>query len=169
MYEISKKYKHFPCNRFGNKYPDLKDILPHLPQTEIKTVVEAYGGTFAIIRGVFNDYKKYNLIVYENDEEFLDILKLIMDDLPFFYKYREEVNSKWTNNIKLNRNLDYLNYKNKKEYPLKKFTNLNYDNFKEFYNNINIINCNCENELHKYYDDEQAFIIIDPPLFRKFQ
>lgn len=64
-------------NRTGNKTTDIKFFIDYLPM-DVKTVVEPFGGSFAVIRDVYAD-KKYKKIVNDAD-----------DILYYIYKHAEE-------------------------------------------------------------------------------
>lgn len=61
--------------RLGNKEKDIKHFKHLLPTENIKNIVEPFGGSFAVIRKVFNDTEKYNLFVNDNDDVLIEIFK----------------------------------------------------------------------------------------------
>ena len=57
--------------RLGNKTNDIKYFKDLLPM-DVKTVIEPFGGTFAVSRIVYND-DKYKKIVNDNDPQISEI------------------------------------------------------------------------------------------------
>ncbi len=53
--------------RMGSKTNDIKFFINYLP-LDVINVVEPFGGSFAVIRHVYND-EKYNKYVNDNDDD----------------------------------------------------------------------------------------------------
>lgn len=68
------KYNYFPIVRQGNKWNDIKHYKELIPKN-IDNLVEAFGGTFSLIRKLSDDddFKIDKMIVYENDKKFINL------------------------------------------------------------------------------------------------
>lgn len=64
---VDEPIKHVYFTRLGNKQTDIKFFENMLPTKNIKTVVEPFAGTFAIIRNVYYD-SKYKRVINDKDD-----------------------------------------------------------------------------------------------------
>ena len=165
--------------RIGSKQNDIKHFQ-HLLPLDINTVVEPFGGSFAISKFFYKDVNKYNFHINDLDEtlyyiythyqEYLDTF----NDVNTFYKTLDE-NCNYTNGKIIK---DYINNfecdDNIKEYITNNFIvrgnifkglkNLNYDNSEQLIlQNAVFTNYDYTHIFDKYKDDENAFIFLDPP------
>jgi site-specific DNA-adenine methylase len=63
--------KFFLFGRMGNKRNEIKHMIPYLPQ-DIETVVEPFGGSFALSRIYYIDKVK-NIHINDNDDELYEL------------------------------------------------------------------------------------------------
>lgn len=158
-------------SRFGSKTNDIKEFIELLPMN-IKNVVEPFGGSFAVIRDVYND-KKYNKFV--ND----------LDPILFYvYKHPEELKKAYEVWNKIN-DMD-LNSKEKKDKFIKTKVNdylkqyiinsmiirgtitisKNLENVDEdikFMKQINFSHEDAFKVIDKFRKNKETFIFLDPP------
>jgi site-specific DNA-adenine methylase len=83
-------------NRLGSKDNDIKYFVKYLP-IDIKTVVEPFGGSFAVIKKFYKAIHKYNFhindtdpilfYIYKNYKLYLDSLKTVNEE---YLKYPKE-------------------------------------------------------------------------------
>ena len=57
-------------NRLGNKQSDIKYFKHFLP-LDLKTVIEPFGGSFGVIRTIYNNMNLYNLHINDTDPTLL--------------------------------------------------------------------------------------------------
>ena len=164
--------------RIGSKQNDIKHFS-HLLPLEVETVIEPFGGSFAVIKFVYKDINKYKFhindfddslyYIYTHFEEYLQAFDIINE----FYNKLEGYN--YEKGIKIKAYIDELKINDIiKEYiklnffirggifkPLK---NKNYDeNERSILINSLFANEDYINIFNKYKNDEKAFIFIDPP------
>jgi len=90
MKKEKTKYKHFPIMRLGNKWNDIKYFDKYLV-IDIKTIVEPFGGTFAVTRHSYygDQYKRH---LNDNDDILIDSLKWICNHLDEWEGIKQEWN-----------------------------------------------------------------------------
>ena len=165
--------------RIGNKENDIK-LFKHLLPLDVKTVVEPFAGSFAVIKHFYVDLHKYDFHVNDNDETLhylyhnphalidmrLKLSKLYNEE----YKSKEyDVTNKFKNVIKGIEMHDHL-----KMWVLKNmfirgslFKPISSDNFNpneiNFLKNALITKLNHTEIFDLYRDDPNAFLFLDPP------
>ncbi len=168
-----KKKEPLLFSRFGNKNDDLKYIVPYLPDN-IKTVVEVFGGSFALIRRVYFD-NKYKKIVNDTDPDLQKIYKnpemilKIRDDMYKLKTYQEVKNYidnydfSATMKHNLIRHFVYFGKTRQDEnYPINR--KIFKDQIK-FMKSIKFINKDYTKILNdkKFLNDEHCLLFLDPP------
>jgi site-specific DNA-adenine methylase len=169
--------------RLGNKTNDIKYFKEYLP-LDVKNVVEPFGGTFAVIRNVYDD-KKYKKYVNDNDE----ILFKIYTHSEDYSKMSIEFNNIASNNLNENGNTIYENVINEiqkieqsKKYDqdlinywktekiirgrlikVIKNKNMNHDKFIKVMKEIKFSNIDYLEYLKKFIYKKDTFIFLDPP------
>ena len=166
-------------SRLGDKETDLKHFK-HLLPLDVKTIIEPFGGSFAISRKFYKDTNKYNFhindtdpnlfYIYNNYQEYIDSIDQLNDayinkfsDNPFdklnsFKSYVEglEMNEHIKNNILQNRFIKGCMYK------VVKSKNYNPDEI-DILNKGKFTNLDYLEILNEYKEDSEAFVFIDPP------
>jgi len=159
-FKADKKFKHFPITRLGNKQNDIKYFYKYLPFNSINTVIEPFAGSFAVIRNCYND-EKYKKIICDNDKEYLDIIKIIFQDLEKHFELAKKFNECDTHKPK-----DYSKKDIRQHYFIrgmkKKMPLLDYTEIKKIYDSMEIYD-DYKETMEKYKDDENCFIFADPP------
>lgn len=161
-------------NRMGNKENDIK-FFKHLLPLNIDNVIEPFGGSYAVIRKIYNDYNKYNLYVNDIDDELYYIYNNIEKYKDFFLLCNDYIKSNNNYSSELKEYINTLDYDNIiKEYYLKyrivrgnmlnkAVKNINFDNIIELSKNINFSNDDYLILLNNFKYDENTFIFLDPP------
>ena len=164
--------------RIGSKQNDIK-FFNHLLPLEVDTVVEPFGGSFAVIKFFYKDINKYKFhindfdkdlyYIYTHFKEYLQAFDIINE----FYNKLEGYN--YEKGIKIKAYIDELKINDIiKEYIKTNFIfrgnmfetpkNKNYDeNERNILINSLFTNEDYINIFNKYKNDEKAFIFIDPP------
>ncbi len=164
--------------RLGNKQQDIQFFKKYLP-LDVKTIVEPFGGTFAITR-LFQTDDKYKKIVNDNDDVIFKIyknadkynkLKIKLNDIALknkkdgyvdFIKFNEAVDKDKT--ILKD---DLYNYWRKEKIIKGSFVNtVNNPDSSELVNfmkKINFLNDDYLNIINKYKVKKDTFIFLDPP------
>ena len=164
--------------RIGSKQNDIK-YFNHLLPLEVETVIEPFGGSFAVIKFFYKDINKYKFhindfdkdlyYIYTHFEEYLQAFDIINE----FYNKLEGYN--YEKGIKIKAYIDELKINDIiKEYiktnfiirgnMFKPLKNKNYDeNERSILINSLFTNEDYINIFNKYKNDEKAFIFLDPP------
>ena len=164
--------------RIGSKQNDIK-YFNHLLPLEVETVVEPFGGSFAVINFFYKDINKYKFhingldedlyYIYTHFKEYLQAFDIINE----FYNKLEGYN--YEKGIKIKAYIDELKINDIiKEYiktnfivrgnMFKSLKNTNYDeNERSILINSLFTNEDYINIFNKYKNDEKAFIFLDPP------
>ena len=164
--------------RIGSKQNDIK-YFSHLLPLEVETVIEPFGGSFAVIKFFYKDINKYKFhindfdkdlyYIYTHFEEYLQAFDIINE----FYNKLEGYN--YEKGIKIKAYIDELKINDIiKEYiktnfiirgnMFKPIKNKNYDeNERSILINSLFTNEDYINIFNKYKNDEKAFIFLDPP------
>ena len=164
--------------RIGSKQNDIK-YFSHLLPLEVETVIEPFGGSFAVIKFFYKDINKYKFhindldealyYIYTHFEEYLQTFDIINE----FYNKMEGYN--YEKGIKIKAYIDELKINDIiKEYIKTNFIirgnmfktpkNKNYDeNERNILINSLFTNEDYINIFNKYKNDEKAFIFLDPP------
>ena len=164
--------------RIGSKQNDIK-YFSHLLPLEVETVIEPFGGSFAVIKFFYKDINKYKFhindfddslyYIYTHFEEYLQAFDIINE----FYNKLEGYN--YEKGIKIKAYIDELKINDIiKEYIKTNFIfrgnmfktpkNKNYDeNERNILINSLFTNEDYSNIFNKYKNDEKAFIFLDPP------
>lgn len=186
-FKLDPKFKFFPMLRLGNKTQDIKKFYEYLPFENIDNVIEPFGGSFAVIRNVYND-SKYHKLIAENDKSFLSSLDQILGDTDKWERFVNEVNSEIFDNEKYKYGTHMINFEKKKECQellenirinygyekqmvndlycprgtLKRYSYQNLEHLREIYKQITIYDdYKTVMELHK--DNPNSYIFVDPP------
>lgn len=165
--------------RIGSKQNDIKYFQDLLP-TQVDTIVEPFGGSFAVSKFFYKDINKYNFHINDLDEHLFYIYTHYQDYLNEFEKVNNFYKSlpqelTYTHGKEIK---DYITKlecnENIKEYLIKNFIirsnifrgvkNYNFDqNEKQILDNGLFTNQDYKIIFDKYKDDENAFIFLDPP------
>ena len=164
--------------RIGNKHNDLKHFMQILP-LDVETVVEPFGGSFAVIKFFYKDINKYkfhindldtNLFyIYKHFEDYLEALNIIQETYEKMegYTYDKAITlKKFINELNIN---DIIKEYIKNNFIIrgsmfKWLKSRNYDeNEKQILINSLITNEDYINIFNQYKDDDKAFLFIDPP------
>lgn len=157
--------------RTGNKTNDIKHFIDLLP-SDVKNVVEPFGGSFAVIRDVYfdNKYKKY---VNDLDDILYYIYKNPNELVEGYKKWNKihEMNTGVVNkkqmleNLKINKNIkEYI--KNGQIVRGTITQNKNLDNIDDdinFMKSINFSNDDAFKIIEKFRKNKDTFIFLDPP------
>ena len=164
--------------RIGSKQNDLKHFK-HLLPLDVETVVEPFGGSFAVIKFFYKDINKYkfhindldeNLFyIYKHFEDYLEALEIVneaYEKLEGYNYSKGTILKEIINELNINNNIkEYIKsnfiIRGSMFKPLK---NKNYDeNEKQILINSLFTNNDYINIFNQYKDDDKAFIFIDPP------
>lgn len=175
----------FLFGRLGNKKNDIKYFKEFLPFENVNTVIEPFGGSFAVIRfcykddkykKIVNDIDKYMNSIYNNPERYSEI-KIYFNNLAMECKnnkglavYNDEFIKKFENNNIFTTELDktLIEYWKKERvirrimitYQKTKIDNT--DNI-ALMKKITFTNIDYLDVINKYKNDDKAFIFLDPP------
>ena len=162
--------------RIGSKQNDIKHFKDLLP-LEVATVVEPFGGSFAVSKFFYKDIYKYKFhindfdpalfYIYKHFEEYLnEILKLEL----IFKNLEGDYIGKQLKELIIKSNIDpymidYIIHNYFVRGNLFKATmNKNYDeNERNILNNALFTNDDYMDIFDKYKEDDKAFIFLDPP------
>ena len=166
--------KSFYIGRMGNKKDDIK-YFKHLLPLDIKTIVEPFGGSFAVSRIVYND-EKYKKVISDTDDELYELYTKPNDYIECYNKMVDARNSLIGENGDMicEKTLDlvdkvFTNEKLKNNFKKARIIrgcifNINKTPFQvpelknyEFYNDDYL------KVIKKYQHDKEAFIFLDPP------
>ena len=173
----------FLFGRMGNKKPDIKFFKQYLPFENIKTVIEPFGGTFAVIRYCYNDdkYKKivndtdeYLTQIYNNPEKFNDLsiflnnisLSILDNKKVVNYKKFMEIVNNDENRDKIDTKMfEYWKLYNIVRGQIIKCRKTKIDNTDNIalMKKITFSNVDYLEVINKYKNDPEAFIFLDPP------
>ena len=164
--------------RLGNKETDIK-FFKHLLPLDAKTVVEPFGGTFAVIKHFYKDITKYKFHINDNDETLYYVYKNYSDAMKQYEELCKVYASEYKEDL---RRLDFKKYfmdldmnKHIHDYIIKNifvkgnmFKDIkNFDNFnpieKDILDNALITNLDYTEVFQTYKDDADAFLFLDPP------
>jgi len=159
--------------RMGSKTNDIK-FFKHLLPMDVNIVVEPFGGSFAVIRDIYNDkkYEKYVndtdtelFFIYQNPELLIESYELVNNIIKVFYnqgikKVIEEIG-------KLEIHSAIKNYLLKNQIVrgyVAKIKNVN-DSMNDLYimGDINFSNDDAFSIIDKFKENKNAFIFLDPP------
>jgi site-specific DNA-adenine methylase len=165
--------------RLGNKQQDIQYFKQYLP-INVKTIVEPFGGTFAVTRIFYND-DKYKKIVNDTDEQIFEIYK----NPEKYNKLKVKLNDIALNNknekgqvdfIKFNKAVDtdktimkdsMFNYWIKERvirgYNIKTLKNPDSSEMVKIMKKINFKNDDYLKVINKFKTNKDTFIFIDPP------
>ena len=166
-------------SRFGNKEKDLKFFKEFLPLDDINTVVEPFGGTFAVIRKIYND-KKIKKIVNDNDNEIYEIYKNPEEYLEYYKKMCAHAFTFENENKNIRTKELLIDIEGKEEFKSRfkdyfirssivrgNLFRARKDNdcsqMLEIMKDIEFYNEDYKNIIEKYKDKKEAFIFLDPP------
>lgn len=168
--------------RLGNKTNDIKFFRELLP-LDVKNVVETFGGSFAVIRNVYQDdkYKKFVndldndlYLIYTNYNDYKDYT-IKMNDILLKYAIN---NYRHTDNNKILEDTDFIENKKSKFYDywasnnivkgiiFKTLKNIDDDTLSneiKIINNITFTNQDYKINLLNHIYDPDTFIFLDPP------
>lgn len=161
-------------NRHGNKENDIKFFKNLLP-LNIENVIEPFGGSFAVVRNIYNNYERYKIYVNDTDPILFYIYNHINDYIEFFkicnewLKHNPRILKNFKDHIST---LEYNN--NVKEFYLQNrvirgsmlkpnIKDINFGNIIDLTNNINFSNDDYLLILNKFKNDKNSFIFLDPP------
>ena len=86
---MNEPIKHFYFVRMGNKQNDLKYFEKLLP-TNVKTVIEPFAGTFAVIRNYYYE-PKYKRVINDNDKDWYKLLLYIKNKPAYINKILKDL------------------------------------------------------------------------------
>ena len=163
-------------SRLGNKEQDIKHFK-HLLPTDVKTVVEPFGGSFAVIKHFYKDCSKYKFHINDTDEtlfymfrnyQYVLNITHALSDMYYEHFYKKHYEFK-----KL---FDYLELKPEVRTYICKTNFIRGNIFKcpKFYDRYNPIekqildnalftNLDYGEIFEQYKDDPDAFVFLDPP------
>ena len=164
--------------RLGNKENDIK-FFKHLLPLEVKTVVEPFGGTFAVIKHFYKDVNKYKFHINDNDEvlyyvycNYKDIIAKYEELCKIYINeyVAEEMKHKFKsyfNTLDINENIKkYIDrnifVRGNMFKPMKSFSNFNI-NEKTILDTSILTNLDYKNIFELYKDDPDTFMFLDPP------
>ena len=162
--------------RIGSKQNDIKYFSNLLP-LDVETVVEPFGGSFAVSKFFYKDINKYKFHINDLDEslfyiythyqEYLQHLTTIndlYDTLDCEYKGKQLKVCIDELNINYNFKRYIINNFIIRGVMFKPLNNKNFDeNEKQILNNSLFTNEDYMNIFNKYKDDDKAFLFLDPP------
>jgi len=160
--------------RFGNKTNDIK-YFKHLLPLDVNTVVEPFGGTFAVSRCVYRDINKYNYHINDLDENLFyiythldDYIKLITDVKNLEFSDTDTTKDKLKKIKELKHDeilINFLLFDRIVRGGIIKIPKvLNFDPLTKTIINKGIVtNLDYKIILDQYKDDDKAFLFIDPP------
>ena len=158
--------------RIGSKQVDIRHFSKYLP-LDIKSVVEPFGGSFAVSKWFYKDTNKYNFHINDLDEEVYYIYKNYKEYLDVMNQLYQKFDKSQGRNVKeYLMSLDVNNHI--RNYIIKNtiintyvFSVSTSDNFcaaeYDILNNSKITNEDYKTILEQNKDDEDAFIFLDPP------
>ena len=161
--------KSFLITRTGNKKDDIKYFTNLLP-LDIDNVVEPFGGSFAVIREVYND-PKYNKYVNDNDDMLYYIYKNPKELIKGYEKWNEIFNKiQGKTKLRIELQNTYLNpfikkyiyLNNIRFYPKQKNIS-KIDEDLKLISEINFTNTDALEIIDKFKKKENTFIFLDPP------
>lgn len=171
--------EHFPLTIYGSKTKELKKLEKFFP-TDVKTVVEPFSGSFAVIRYFYCD-EKYKKIINDTDKDLIDLYVKICEEPEEVIKVYDKMaeNEHHANATDIRNQLNKLGYPKlfdtfdhrgrfEKRFitakqpfiqPLSDFLNLD---------SVDMFNTDWREIMEIYKDDPEAFIFLDPPYFNSF-
>lgn len=162
----------FIIQRIGNKKNDIKFFLKYLP-LNVETVVEPFGGSFAVIRKCYYE-DKFKKIVNDNDADLFYVYTHV-DELITAYDLWNEINAEDEfSRRKKEKLLNHPNIHNSiKTYIInslvargtltKSKNTKNIEGQVELMKKINFHNIDAFELIDKHKGDDKAFIFCDPP------
>jgi site-specific DNA-adenine methylase len=159
--------------RIGSKQNDIKHFSKYLP-LDVKTVVEPFGGSFAVCKWFYKDINKYNFHINDLDEEMYYIYKNVKEMLDVT-KYLSTIFDK-TQGYSVKKYLLSSNINKHISNYLIKNTIINggiFNNISptgkycvaetDILNNSKFTNEDYKTILEQYKDEKDAFVFLDPP------
>lgn len=169
------KYNNI-INRLGNKETDMKHFK-HLLPLEVKTVVEPFSGSFAVIKHFYKDWNKYDFHINDTDETLFYAFKHYEHIHDVIY----ELNRVYNDDFELRKKdfrkfFDSLEISPHVKEHIRKTHFVrgqlwrcpkNHDNYNpveaSILENAKITNLDYKDIFEMYKDDEEAFLFLDPP------
>ena len=165
-------------NRLGSKDNDIKFFIKYLPKDDIKTVVEPFAGSFAVIKKFYKDINKYKFhindndpllfYIYQNYQLYLDTLKIVNEEYLKYpkeakiRKFTENIIPSITSNEQLTKHI--IDNKVIRGAIFKITKSNNYSKIeKDILDNAIITNHDYTIIFDKYKYDKEAFLFLDPP------
>lgn len=176
---MSEIKDHFPLVIYGSKTKELKKLERFFP-LDVKTVIEPFAGSFAVIRYFYSD-DKYNKIINDSDTDLINLYLRIAEDPDAISAYYDEIlkNPEHSNSTVIKAQTQALGcfklldtfcvkgmFKGRtiisKQAVIKPLS--------AFFNkpNIDLFNEDWRVIMDEYKDDPDAFIFLDPPYFNSF-
>ena len=174
IYNYMKKRENNIIRRLGSKDNDIKFFINYLP-LESKTIVEPFGGSFAVTRRVYYDDKYIKIVndndttlykIYQNPEYFCSAINQFLNifkqpkGIENFKKCIETFNN---TNIDEDIKKHITNTFIIKGYIVKQIKNLDYTEQIKFMKKIEFFNEDYKHTIERYKNDKNAFIFLDPP------
>lgn len=156
--------------RLGSKTTDIKHFKSLLPM-DVKTVVEPFGGSFAVIRDCYAEdkYKKYVndtdsalYFIYTNIDKLIDGLKKWNEIAVMEINCKEKKEK--LHELGLDKNIEkYIIDNMIIRGIISKKKSMNFDDDLKIIKNINFSNNDAFEIIEKFRKDKNAFIFLDPP------
>ena len=162
-------------NRIGSKENDIK-FFKHLLPLDVETVVEVFGGSFAVIKHFYKDLDKYKFhindldddlfYIYNNYNEMIAKFKELNETYIESFEYKNKEFKLYFESLEMNGHLKNYLYKTNfvRGCMFKPKKSLNYNPIEiDILNNALITNKDYKELFAQYHDDENAFLFLDPP------
>jgi hypothetical protein len=172
------KEKTYLFSYFGNKDRELEEVYRNIKNEIIncETIIEPFGGSFALIRYLVNNDINKEFIVNDNDKLLIETYSYMINEeqnLLMRNKIRDfliDIDKEKYNNMKKDRNIfsflfTHLYYQiNFGLFPIRK-VNIDYDRIEKFikYKNIIFKNEDAYDIIEKHKNNDKAYIFLDPP------
>lgn len=176
MSDIKEK---FPLVIYGSKTKELKKLERFFP-LDVKTVIEPFAGSFAVIRYFYSD-DKYMKIINDSDTDLINLYLRIAEDPDAISAYYDEIlkNPEHSNSTLIKAQITALGCPKlldtfvikgmfKGRTIISKQTTIK--PLSAFFNkdNIDLFNEDWRVIMDEYKDNPDAFIFLDPPYFNSF-
>ena len=167
---MAKPIKTTGISRLGSKQKDIKHFVQFLP-VDVKTVIEPFGGLFAVIRNIYYE-DKYKKIVCDNDPNWCKVLFDIKNNYDEFEKILDKLDLiKPTKELlaemkKYNYSglMESLCNRGSRKYINKELIK----KLSEFIQKVDIYEKNGIEFIKEYLNDRDCFIFLDPPYYMNF-